>query len=352
MNAVSKVTNVLRFKKAGPKHHSAAHANTQCGNCSTKINGNFCHVCGQSAHVHHSLLHLIEEMVHGLWHFDAKGWRTIPMLFAFPGELTRRYIDGQRVRFISPLALFLFTVFFMFFMFSLTGSHNQDKEDSVVKFASTSIEQGLGKDLELATTNVDKAQANLLAAQKNGGDVSGSQHALDEAIEKQKVRQKDVGQTNEFTDHLVLGGMDLKEQQWVKKTIKHAIDNPEIVAYKMKNNAYKFALLLVPISLPFLWLMFFWRKGITMFDHAVFSFYSLSFMALWVSMMNALIAFHVTSAALIVLAFLPPIHMYRQLKSTYQLSHLSTLWRTVFLSFIACILLTIFMLFVAAVSAT
>ena len=36
------------------------------------------------------------------------------MLAWRPGELTRRYIDGQRARFISPIALFLFCVFLMF----------------------------------------------------------------------------------------------------------------------------------------------------------------------------------------------------------------------------------------------
>jgi hypothetical protein len=39
---------------------------------------------------------------------DAKGYRTLPLLIARPGVLTRRYIDRQRTRYVSPLALFLF----------------------------------------------------------------------------------------------------------------------------------------------------------------------------------------------------------------------------------------------------
>src|SRR4029450_8545407 len=39
-----------------------------------------------------------------------------------PGELTRRYIEGQRASFISPIALFLFTVFLTFAVMSLTGN--------------------------------------------------------------------------------------------------------------------------------------------------------------------------------------------------------------------------------------
>ena len=70
--------------------------------------------------------------------------------------------------------------------------------------------------------------------------------------------------------------------------IKHAIKNPEFTLYKLKNAASKFSFLLVPISLPFLWLMFFWKRGVTMYDHAVFTLYSLSFMALLVVMLSLL----------------------------------------------------------------
>ena len=39
-----------------------------------------------------------------------------------PGEFTRRYIAGERARFISPVALYLFTVFLMFAVLNLTGA--------------------------------------------------------------------------------------------------------------------------------------------------------------------------------------------------------------------------------------
>ena len=68
-----------------------------------------------------SLLHFGEEVLHNILHFDAKAWRTVLLLVARPGLLTRRYIDGQRTRYVSPLALFLFTMFLMYFVFSLTG---------------------------------------------------------------------------------------------------------------------------------------------------------------------------------------------------------------------------------------
>ncbi len=64
------------------------------------------------------------------------------------------------------------------------------------------------------------------------------------------------------------------------KKIMHKLENPELAVSKFQNAAYKFAFLLVPISLPFLWLLFFWKRGLTLFDHTVYILYSLSFVSL------------------------------------------------------------------------
>ena len=82
---------------------------TNCLNCGTALAGPYCHACGQKAHVHRSLARLLPRFPAGVLNFEGKIWRTLPMLAWRPGELTRRYIDGERARFVSPIALFLFT---------------------------------------------------------------------------------------------------------------------------------------------------------------------------------------------------------------------------------------------------
>jgi hypothetical protein len=57
-------------------------------------------------------------------HFDGKIWRTLPMLAWHPGELTRRYVHGERAKFVSPLALFLFCVFVAFAVFGWLAPKN------------------------------------------------------------------------------------------------------------------------------------------------------------------------------------------------------------------------------------
>ena len=92
----------------GRTHESA------CLNCGTALLGSHCHACGQPAHVHRSLSAFFHDLLHGVFHFEGKLWRTLPMLAWRPGRLTREYIDGRRASYVSPIAVFLFVVFLMF----------------------------------------------------------------------------------------------------------------------------------------------------------------------------------------------------------------------------------------------
>src|SRR5688572_16691974 len=67
---------------------------TDCLNCGALLSGDYCHVCGQKAHVHRTLSAFFHDFLHGVLHFEGKIWRTLPMLAWRPGELTRSYIDG------------------------------------------------------------------------------------------------------------------------------------------------------------------------------------------------------------------------------------------------------------------
>src|SRR4051812_10994644 len=92
-----------------------------CLNCGTALVGAHCHQCGQAGHVHRTLGAFWHDLAHSVLHFDGKMWRTLPLLAWRPGELTRRYVAGERARFVSPMALFLFSVFLMFAVFSSIG---------------------------------------------------------------------------------------------------------------------------------------------------------------------------------------------------------------------------------------
>ena len=146
--------------KTGEHAHGAA-----CANCGTPVAANYCGNCGQKGHLHKSVLHLGEELIHGLLHFDTKGWRTLPLLVARPGQLTRRYIDGQRTRFVSPLALFLFMMFFMFFVFSLTmGTSSKQDVVTVGKDGKVAFEEKMAEKIANQKELIAEAEKDLKEA--------------------------------------------------------------------------------------------------------------------------------------------------------------------------------------------
>ncbi|HVY84879.1 MAG TPA: hypothetical protein VG943_07085, partial [Caulobacterales bacterium] len=130
--------------------------------------------------------------------------------------------------------------------------------------------------------------------------------------------------------------------------------NPELLFYKIEQAAYKFAFLLIPISLPFISLLFLWKRGVTLFDHAVFSLYSLSFMSLFFLVLGLItpyvMGFMPTRAVRDALLFgVPPVHMFFQLGGAYKLGVFSALWRTVALLSICGLAFLIFIAFIVGV---
>ena len=130
-----------------------------CTDCGEPVSGRFCSNCGQPTHVHRSLLHLVEEVLHGVVHFDGRIWRTLPLLTLNPGRLTREWIQGRRTRYVSPLALFLFSVFLMFFVFSFTGAASPEVKTTMTAAERAEDTQRLAE----ARRSLEVARAELAA---------------------------------------------------------------------------------------------------------------------------------------------------------------------------------------------
>ena len=63
---------------AGAIEQGGAHKEGEgvCINCGAALKGRYCSACGQATHVHRSLFHMAEELLHNFFHFDTKTWRT------------------------------------------------------------------------------------------------------------------------------------------------------------------------------------------------------------------------------------------------------------------------------------
>ena len=127
-----------------------------CLNCGTPLIGSHCHACGQRGHQHKTLGAFFHDLVHGVLHFEGKIWRTLPLLAGRPGKLTREYIDGRRASYVSPIALFLFTIFLLFAVFSAMGG-----ADALTESVDLDTGQPTAAAHEATTNELERVQARL-----------------------------------------------------------------------------------------------------------------------------------------------------------------------------------------------
>ena len=315
-------------------------------NCDTTLIGNHCHAWGQKAQVHRTLHAFGHDILHSVLHFDGKIWRTLPMLFWRPGDLTRRYVHGERAKFVSPLALFLFTVFLTFAVFNwlvpgaaeinnVFGPEKVERSE-IAKAKADSEANNTRFEAELkaarsAAKPTEAIEAKLQSEQLDLKVMNGALIALG-----QEAAPGTDGDWR-FTD------LDFPGAARLNEGVKHAAKNPQLLIYKIQSNAYKFSWALIPISVPFVWLLFFWRRRFRMFDHAVFVTYSLTFMMMLTALFAVLIQFPATEAiGGLMLLIVPPIHLYRQLHHAYETSGFGAFWRMCLLSVFAMTALTLF----------
>ena len=311
-----------------------------CLNCGTALVGDYCHSCGQPGHVHKTVGAFWHDLLHGVLHFEGKIWRTLPMLAWRPGELTRRYIKGQRARFVSPIALFLFSVFLMFALFSMMGA--------------PVIGIGQGSDPAREVRQADDGIARLEEQRRQLAAAGKSTASVDEELKQARQAREFFAAASGLPSNQPLfdGNMETGWQR-LDKGLDKANRNPALLIYKLQTNAYKFSWALIPLSVPFLWLLFLHRRRYRTeygaYDHLVFVTYSVAFMSMLGITLVLLWAVGLSGGLLQSLVLLiPPVHMYRQLRGAYQLPRWSALWRTVMLLISAAAASTLFLLLLLA----
>jgi len=331
---------------------------TACLNCGAELAGAYCHQCGQKGHVHRTLAAFWHDLIHGVLHFEGKIWRTLPLLAWRPGELTRRYVEGERARFVSPIAIFLFSVFLMFAVFSWLGG----------PFAmSGEANNGAAADFERERGELEQRIANLERRRREAAARRQPTAAIDAELRQQRQERRLLGTAEAIV--LVPSSapegsaktVNLRDAEadtgwpWLDRAVDKAQENPSLLIYKLQNNAYKFSWALIPISVPLVSLLFLHRRRYRAFrtyDHVVFVTYSIAFMSLALIALSLLRLFGIGEVLLgLAMVFVPPVHMYRQLRGAYGLSWYSAVWRTAALIAFASIAAMLFFTLLLALGA-
>ncbi|HYE46505.1 MAG TPA: DUF3667 domain-containing protein [Caulobacter sp.] len=258
-----------------------AVAHAPCLNCGTPLVGHYCHECGQQAHLHNKLKHLLHEFVEGIAHFDGRLWRTLPILALNPGRLSRAWIEGRRARYVAPLHVFLFAVFIMF---------------TVPSFLPRGAD-------ERPTINF------------NGVEAPKDPEARKAFFEAQrKAMEMQVDPEAKGFDAFVQNGV-----RSIMRFFGPKMDKQQYYSYKFKTLLYKLSFLFAPISMAILWLLLLYKRRFSLYDHGVVALYGLGFMAMLITIAEILPGPLAGLWTVFLFAFVP-IHAIRHLRQAYLMS--------------------------------
>lgn len=339
------VTGGMFARTAEPEAGEATHeAEGDCLNCGAELTGPYCRMCGQKGHVHRTISAIGHDLIHGILHLDGKFWRTLPLLAWRPGDLTRRYVHGERAKFVSPLGMFLFSVFLMFAVLQIYGLSLTNLE-SLGEQAATNTRTAVTRQIQTLEAQRTAIARGQTVRDSDGDPVTAAD--VNEQLDALRGINTGVERFNVISPELGHTGW-----QRLDKGIQKINENPGLALYKLQANGYKFSWLLIPLSVPFVWLLFFWTRRFRFYDHTVFVTYSLAFMSL-LAIVLTILGFAGVGSNLIAPAavFIPPIHMFRQLKQAYSLGWFGALVRTFLLVNFCFITATLFFVLLLGIGA-
>ncbi|HWU75008.1 MAG TPA: DUF3667 domain-containing protein [Rhodanobacter sp.] len=113
-----------------------------CANCSTPLQGEFCHVCGQSVHSVLKPVHgMLDDTLDLLLNIDGRVIHTLPPLLLRPGFLTLEYFAGRRMRYLAPFRLMFALCLLAFFLLPLALDTGSVSFEPTVKVQGSDFQQ-------------------------------------------------------------------------------------------------------------------------------------------------------------------------------------------------------------------
>lgn len=271
--------------------HRQPH-DTECLNCGTVLQGDFCHVCGQSGEsLRRPFWSLAAESLETLFSIDGRIWRTLPDLVIHPGRMTRDYLDGKRARFLPPFRLYVLASLVFFVVMPLI------------------LGQGLAF-MPKGTQNFEEARTEIERSHERGDMTDEEYTAAMEGIDRVEEAWKDgIPGLLAPKDHPALpdgteGPLATPEdEEWVGIIPKDAMDSIREAGEAGDPEAARFAevmdepgrlgqqtmrwiprlmFVMLPLYAGLLALTYLWRPQFLFFDHLIVSlhFHSALFFAM------------------------------------------------------------------------
>lgn len=136
----------------------------RCENCGVPLQGDHCHGCGQPTKglVRH-FSSVLGDFIDTVFNIDSRVLRTLGPLLTSPGFLSMEYFAGRRVRYVTPMRLFLFLSLLAFFAIQASIDFNESDPDATVREQRDNLDARSGA-IDKATTvaEVEAARDEVL----------------------------------------------------------------------------------------------------------------------------------------------------------------------------------------------
>lgn len=200
-----------------------------CENCGHALLGETCYACGQPTKgLIREFSTILGDFFDTLLNIDSRIVRTIGPLFARPGALSLEYFAGHRVRYVSPVRLFMFLSILAFVLAQWSLDVNVGTDTGGVQVGrgkeTTNNQMGRAKTIPEVEHLRDEALAELAKAREESKDVPGVAVGLD--IAKTKVSEAAERRIAEIRDgkppspewNQTPGSFQFNDKPWDAKT--------------------------------------------------------------------------------------------------------------------------------------
>ncbi|MCY7353900.1 MAG: DUF3667 domain-containing protein [Lysobacter sp.] len=296
-----------------------APAARACENCGVALLGEHCYACGQPVKglVRH-FSSILGDFADSVFSLDTRLPRTLWPLFARPAFLTCEYFAGRRVRYVSPVRLFVFLTIVTFFIAQLTvnfgdGDINIGSDNSEIGSATSVAEVEKVRDRMLGKlANVRKQVGNAPGAgagiSKGEDDIRDAATARIEMLREAQAKGEPVPEPTPDTLSFGDSPWDAEKNpikidvlpgfanDWLNKQAGRA--NKNIERLKQDPNQFKDALMsaipstlfvLLPVFAVMLKLLYAFKKRLYM-EHLIVALHSHAFLSLMLLLMLLTIA--------------------------------------------------------------
>ena len=171
-----------------------------CQNCGTPLLGPHCYACGQPVHgLVRRFSTVIGDFLDSVLNIDSRIVHTLWPLFAKPGYLSLEYFAGRRVRYVSPVRLFVFLSIVTFFVARMVVPAGDAFE---VDHGDASDRIGHATTVAEAERLRDRALAELDKARAKVPDVPGARAGIDAgAAQVRKKAEQRIAALREAAAH-------------------------------------------------------------------------------------------------------------------------------------------------------